>query len=52
MGKQREFGKKLLLENGFDPNEWQGIGNVTLGYAALPQKEKSSRKEHRIVYVR
>ena len=49
---EREFGKKLLLENGFDPNEWQGLGNVTLGYAALPQKEKSSRKEHRIVYVR
>lgn len=49
---ERDFGKKLLLENGFDPKEWQGVGNVILGYPASPAKEKLPRKEHRIVYVR
>ncbi len=47
-----EFGKKLLLDNGYDPNEWFGVGNVILGYPAVEYKPKSARKEHRIAYIK
>ncbi len=49
---QSEFGKELLSENGFDPNEWEGIGNLILGYPASPYKEKAPRKEKRVVYIK
>ncbi len=47
-----EFGKKLLLDNGFDPNEWIGVGNLILGYPAVEYKPKAERKEHRVICIK
>ena len=47
---ESEFGKKLLLDNGFNPAEWIGIGNLILGYPAAEYKPKAPRKENRVIY--
>lgn len=49
---QSDFGKKLLLDHGFDPNEWEGIGNLILGYPEKEYKPKAPRKENRVVYIK
>lgn len=49
---ETDFGRKLLEENGFDPNEYIGIGHVIIGYPAGTQKEKAVRKNGRDVYIK
>lgn len=49
---ETDFGKKLLLDNGFDPNEYIGVGHVILGYPSMPIKEKAPRKSGRDVYIK
>lgn len=49
---ETDFGKKLLEDNGFDPNEYVGVGHVILGYPNGTQKEKAPRKNGRDVYLK
>ncbi len=46
------FGKKLLLDNGYNPDEWIGVGNLILGYPAIEYKPKAERKENRVTYIK
>ncbi len=49
---ETEYGRKLLQDNGFDPDEWFGVGNMILGYPANEYKPKVPRKENRIKYIK
>ena len=49
---ETEFGRKLLEENGFDSNEYVGIGHVILGYRSYEPKERAPRKEGRAIYIK
>ncbi len=49
---QSEFGRKLLIDNGFDPDEWVGIGNLILGYPEKEYSPKAARKEKRVVFIK
>lgn len=49
---ETEFGKKLLKDNGFDPEAYIGIGHVILGYPLTEPKAKAPRKEGRVKYIK
>ena len=47
-----EFGRKFLQDNGFDPDEWYGVGNLILGYPAGEYKPKAPRKSNRVIHIK
>ena len=46
-----EEGKAILKEIGIE-GDYEGIGNLIIGYAAEPSKEAPARKENYVYYVR
>lgn len=48
---ETEEGKQLLRKLGIE-GEYEGIGNLILGYAAAPAKAAAPRKENYVYYIR